>query len=191
MKHLLISMVMVLALAGPALAQKPAEQTATIKVTLRGVDEKVYIVPHEDGSLQFVLHTEDGEVSLTPEDFAQRVHAEQTDRPWIMAVLNVTDNTGVIWVMLGLVGQALFAGRLIVQWLASEKSKRSVVPPAFWWMALAGASMVLVYGIWRNDIVIIIGQCTGWTIYVRNLYFIYIKHKDQPIVDEELEPADA
>ncbi|MAE60392.1 MAG: hypothetical protein CMJ49_03445, partial [Planctomycetaceae bacterium] len=54
-----------------------------------------------------------------------------------------------MWVVIGLGGQVLFAGRLVVQWVASEKQRRSVVPNAFWWMALGGASMLLVYFIWR------------------------------------------
>ncbi|MGD8441818.1 MAG: lipid-A-disaccharide synthase N-terminal domain-containing protein [Holophagae bacterium] len=80
---------------------------------------------------------------------------------------------GIAWVVLGLLGQVVFAGRMIVQWLISERSRRSVVPVAFWWMSLAGASMLLVYFLWRRDIVGVLGQCTGWIIYLRNLVLIY------------------
>jgi lipid-A-disaccharide synthase-like uncharacterized protein len=65
---------------------------------------------------------------------------------------------------LGLLGQVLFTGRMLVQWLASEKQKRSVVPVAFWWMSLIGATMLLVYFTWRRDIVGVLGQATGWFI---------------------------
>ena len=71
------------------------------------------------------------------------------------------------WVGLGLLGQVLFTGRMIVQWLASEKQKRSVIPVAFWWMSLGGATMLIISFIWRVDIVGILGQATGWFIYLR------------------------
>lgn len=164
------------------------DAVASVKVKLRGVDETVHIVRSTDQGLMYRLNTDEGESYLTPGQFTQRVFAEQANRSWFLVALNVTDYAGVVWVALGLVGQALFAGRLIVQWLASEKSKRSVVPPAFWWMALGGASILLVYFIWRRDIVGIIGQCTGWTIYVRNLYFIYWRgHEEQAVVDAKVE----
>ena len=175
------------ALASPALAQQAQETKASVKVTLAGVDDTVHIVRLDDGSLRFQLHTAKGDELLSPIDFARRVHEEQSSRSWILAVMNVTGTVGVLWVMLGLAGQVLFAGRMIVQWLASEKAHRSVVPTSFWWMALGGATLLLFYFIWRKDIVGILGQCTGWIIYVRNLYFIYFKHHDHPIIDAEVE----
>ena len=72
-----------------------------------------------------------------------------------------------------MLGQVLFTGRMVVQWIASEKAQRSVIPTAFWWMSLGGATMLIIYFIWRVDIVGIVGQATGWFIYVRNLWFIY------------------
>ena len=67
---------------------------------------------------------------------------------------------------------------MLVQWLTSEKSKRSVVPVSFWWMSLVGATMLLVYFIWRRDIVGILGQATGWIIYIRNLVLIIAREAD-------------
>ncbi|HHQ49151.1 MAG TPA: hypothetical protein ENK19_09765 [Acidobacteria bacterium] len=78
-----------------------------------------------------------------------------------------------MWVALGLLGQVLFTGRMVVQWLVSEKRKRSVVPVIFWWMSLGGATMLLIYFLWRKDIVGVLGQSTGWFIYSRNLWLIY------------------
>ena len=88
-------------------------------------------------------------------------------------LLNITGPVGVAWVLFGLLGQVIFAGRMILQWLVSEKQQRSVVPVAFWWMSLGGASMMLIYFVWRRDIVGVLGQSTGWVIYGRNLWFIY------------------
>ena len=96
-------------------------------------------------------------------------------------LLNITSPIGIAWVGLGLLGQGLFTGRMIVQWLVSEKNKRSVVPVAFWWMSLAGATMLVTYFAWRKDIVGILGQSIGWLIYSRNLWLIY-RHKS-PVID--------
>ena len=62
---------------------------------------------------------------------------------------------------------------MLIQWLASERERRSVVPVVFWWMSLGGATMLMVYFVWRKDIVGILGQSLGWFIYARNLSFIY------------------
>jgi lipid-A-disaccharide synthase-like uncharacterized protein len=77
------------------------------------------------------------------------------------------------WTIFGLAGQILFMSRFLVQWVASEKARRSVIPEAFWYFSLAGGAIVLVYGIQRNDLVIILGQMFGVIVYTRNLYFIW------------------
>jgi lipid-A-disaccharide synthase-like uncharacterized protein len=79
------------------------------------------------------------------------------------------------WVLFGLSAQMLFAGRMLVQWCATEKAQQSVVPVAFWWLSIVGGLMLFVYGIWRQDLVIILGQCLGIVVYARNLWFIYAK----------------
>jgi lipid-A-disaccharide synthase-like uncharacterized protein len=62
--------------------------------------------------------------------------------------------------------------RFFIQWLASEKARRSVVPDAFWYWSIAGGSLLLVYAVYRLDPVFILGQGSGLFIYARNLYFI-------------------
>ena len=69
-------------------------------------------------------------------------------------------------------GQLLFTARFVVQWLSSEREKRSVVPPSFWYFSIGGASMLLTYAIYKQDIVFILGQSSGMFIYVRNLQLI-------------------
>lgn len=77
------------------------------------------------------------------------------------------------WIVLGFVAQAMFTMRFVVQWLASEREKRSVVPIAFWFFSLGGGTLLLVYAIQRQDPVFIAGQAMGLFIYVRNLWLIF------------------
>jgi lipid-A-disaccharide synthase-like uncharacterized protein len=76
------------------------------------------------------------------------------------------------WLIFGLCGQGLFSARFIVQWIASEKARKSIVPVSFWWLSILGAFVLLIYAIYRRDPVFILGQSAGFLIYTRNLYFI-------------------
>lgn len=76
------------------------------------------------------------------------------------------------WVVLGLIGQAMFFARFALQWISSERARRSVVPVTFWYFSLAGGLLVLVYGLHRADLVLILGQGTGLVVYLRNLALI-------------------
>lgn len=84
----------------------------------------------------------------------------------------------VFWLSLGFIGQALFSMRFIVQWLQSEKVKRSVFPITFWYFSIAGGATLLIYAIHRKDPVFIVGQGSGLLIYLRNLYFIIYERKN-------------
>ena len=77
-----------------------------------------------------------------------------------------------LWLMVGFAGQALFTMRFIVQWIQSERLRRSVVPIAFWYFSLAGGIILLAYALHRRDPVFIVGQAAGVFIYLRNLYLI-------------------
>lgn len=77
-----------------------------------------------------------------------------------------------LWVAIGLAGQGCFFLRFVVQWLASERAGRSLVPKAFWYLSIAGSLIILAYAIWRRDPVFIVGQSTGLFVYVRNLILI-------------------
>ena len=79
--------------------------------------------------------------------------------------------TDIVWLSVGLLGQLMFSLRWITQWWVSEKQKQTVVPESFWYMSFFGGLMVLAYGIYKIDPVIILGQF-GLFIYARNLLFI-------------------
>ncbi|MEM7221494.1 MAG: lipid-A-disaccharide synthase N-terminal domain-containing protein [Pseudomonadota bacterium] len=88
-------------------------------------------------------------------------------------------SAAAIWVIIGFIGQAFFSMRFLVQWIWSEKHRRSVVPLAFWYFSLAGGTTLLTYAIWREDPVFIAGQAGGLLIYLRNLYLIRREGQEQ------------
>ena len=70
-------------------------------------------------------------------------------------------------------GQCAFFGRMMVQWVVSEKKRESVVPSAFWWMSLIGGVCLFSYFVWRVDFIGVLGQSTGVVIYARNIRLIH------------------
>lgn len=83
-----------------------------------------------------------------------------------------------IWLAIGFFGQALFTMRFVVQWIKSERLRRSVVPKAFWYFSLAGGATLFTYAVHRGDPVFIVGQGLGIFIYLRNLWLIYRERRD-------------
>jgi lipid-A-disaccharide synthase-like uncharacterized protein len=84
------------------------------------------------------------------------------------------------WVVLGFLAQALFSMRFVVQWIASERAGRSVMPTAFWIFSIGGGVLLLVYSLYRKDPVFIAGQGLGLFIYLRNLYFVMRESRQTP-----------
>ena len=83
----------------------------------------------------------------------------------------------------GSFGQALFASRFIVQWIASEMARKSVIPLAFWYCSLGGGVALLIYAVYREEPVWIAGQLPGIIVYSRNLYLI---HREKRGTDVEV-----
>ncbi|MEM0909146.1 MAG: lipid-A-disaccharide synthase N-terminal domain-containing protein [Pseudomonadota bacterium] len=78
-----------------------------------------------------------------------------------------------VWIAIGFFAQAMFSARFLIQWIASERAGRSVVPIAFWFFSIAGGSILFVYALYRQDPVFIAGQGAGLFIYARNLWLIF------------------
>ncbi|EUB33359.1 lipid A Biosynthesis N-terminal domain protein [Fusobacterium sp. CM1] len=76
------------------------------------------------------------------------------------------------FMILGFLGQIFFSLRFVVQWIASERNKKSVVPLSFWILSILGSSLLLIYAIYRRDPVFILGQAPNLLIYFRNLWLI-------------------
>jgi lipid-A-disaccharide synthase-like uncharacterized protein len=91
--------------------------------------------------------------------------------------LHVNSLTELWWVVVGLAGQIMFSMRFLVQWISSERARKSVMPVAFWYFSIAGGLILLSYAIYRRDPVFILGQSTGLLIYLRNLYLIHVENR--------------
>lgn len=159
-----------LAAAPAALGSEPVQRTVRVDGVGRAelvsgpAAEPVFLVDGPGGERR----------AMSPDAFAAWLADPDADdgAGWLYRALNISGPFGAAWVALGLLGQAVFMGRMLVQWIASERAKRSVVPVAFWWMSLVGATMLLAYFIWRRDAVGLLGQGTGWVIYARNLVLL-------------------
>lgn len=90
-----------------------------------------------------------------------------------------------IWLAVGFGAQILFSSRFLIQWLASERAGRSIIPFSFWFLSLGGGLLLLSYAIWRKDPVFILGQSTGVFIYSRNIYMIIRERKKGKKTDSE------
>lgn len=91
----------------------------------------------------------------------------------LLKFLGAENWTEFWWIAIGLGGQLLFTARFLVQWIASERAGRSVVPLAFWYFSVGGGLILLTYAIYRADPVFILGQSMGLFIYARNLWLIH------------------
>lgn len=94
-------------------------------------------------------------------------------------------NNQVLVLVIGFSGQTLFFLRFFVQWLHSEKHRRSLIPTAFWYFSLGGSTLLLVYAVMRKDLVFTIGQAAGFLIYTRNLALIARNRREQSCVVHE------
>ena len=76
------------------------------------------------------------------------------------------------WLVLGFIAQLMFTSRFVVQWIASERAGKSIMPLSFWLLSMAGSTLLLIYAIHRLDPVFILGQSTGCIVYIRNLMLL-------------------
>lgn len=90
----------------------------------------------------------------------------------LLARLGADTPLDALWLAVGLAGQLMFTARFIVQWVASERAGKSVMPVAFWYLSIVGGLIVLAYGLHKVDLVIILGQLPGVIVYSRNLWLI-------------------
>jgi lipid-A-disaccharide synthase-like uncharacterized protein len=92
------------------------------------------------------------------------------------------------WLAVGFAGQALFSMRFLVQWVSSERERRSMIPVSFWYFSLAGGATLLAYALYRADPVFIVGQAAGLFIYGRNLRLIVLERRREALPAPGREP---
>ncbi|HXG77715.1 MAG TPA: lipid-A-disaccharide synthase N-terminal domain-containing protein [Methyloceanibacter sp.] len=97
------------------------------------------------------------------------MHWSDVVRWWV-----VTPTKELIWIGVGLLAQFMFSMRFLVQWIATERARASIIPETFWYFSFFGGLLLLAYACYRVDPVFIIGQAAGLVIYSRNLYFIWL-----------------
>ena len=92
---------------------------------------------------------------------------------------NPLSNIELVFLIIGFLGQGIFASRFVIQWIHSEKKGESSIPIIFWYLSIFGGLGLLTYAIFRKDPVIITGQLFGILIYTRNLILIYKKQNNE------------
>ena len=100
-----------------------------------------------------------------------------------------TPSTEITWLALGFSAQLMFSMRFIIQWIASERARRSIVPETFWYFSFVGGAMLFAYAIYRVDPVFIMGQGMGLLIYARNIYFIWSHNNAMSETGNEEKPS--
>lgn len=179
----------------PALARSESDLTVSV-----GAIEIMLMRTEYNGILQYEVigpANLQSDKLLDPaqlDGFISQQVAQWNKRPalerHLLGFFNITSWSTFGWVMIGLIGQTAFFGRMFVQWIISEKSKVSTVPEMFWWFSFIGGICLFTYFVWRVDIVGVMGQSTGIVIYARNLKLINKEKKrcacqsDQPIESE-------
>ena len=93
------------------------------------------------------------------------------------AALRQMSRTEIIWLAIGFGAQMMFSARFLVQWIASERLRKSIIPDAFWYFSFVGGAMLLTYAVYRRDPVFILGQTFGLVVYSRNIYFLWMQKR--------------
>jgi lipid-A-disaccharide synthase-like uncharacterized protein len=158
----------------------PAPDAVAVDIKLPDARSHAWLQRQPDGGLLYLISNPDGAIERLPsEQLAERLYksASSGSSLWF---LNFSAPTIMIWIGIGLLGQLLFTGRMLVQWIASERQGKSVVPPLFWWMSLVGSLLLLAYFLWRRDPIGLLGQAFGSFVYLKNIVWILADARQQP-----------
>lgn len=168
-----LSIWIMLQVQAPSLPPRPGATIFEVVITSRKVI--VEQMPTPAGySYRFLNAADLGSQEMTGPTFEQTLSrvASGEQRSVLLNLLNISSYSKLWWPALGMLGQLVFAGRMWVQWIASERKRQSVVPPLFWYMSLCGGLITATYFIWRQDLIGVLGQTSGIWIYARNIYFV-------------------
>ncbi len=170
--------------------QHPAIPNAVhADIKLADTKAQVYLQRDVAGKYQyFIWHPGGATEKVTADQLSDRLYNVGTNGG-IATYLGTSSTSVLIWLGIGLFGQLLFTGRMVVQWIASERKGSSVVPPMFWWMSLIGSLLLLAYFLWRRDPIGLLGQAFGSFVYLKNILWILEGNKlTAPATAEAAEP---
>jgi lipid-A-disaccharide synthase-like uncharacterized protein len=140
---------------------------------------QLFVQRNADGRFRYLVRHPGGITEeVTSDQLAGQLY-RAGNSGWLSA-LGGSSPMVMFWLGIGLFGQLLFTGRMLVQWLVSEKKGTSVVPPIFWWMSLVGSLLLLTYFLWRRDPIGLLGQAFGSFVYLRNILWILEGRKVVP-----------
>lgn len=161
----------VLSLQRPSASPTPGSTQLEVIIDRRKVQFEQIALEQGGYEYRFLNFDQAGDKRMSASEFERVLATEgaDSDRGALLKALNVSGYGQLAWVGLGLLGQLLFSGRMILQWITSERKNSSVVPPAFWYMSLGGGVLLVAYFIWRLDLVGVLGQSSGIVIYARNI----------------------
>lgn len=190
-----LAMVALLALGlwvvyGPSIRHDLRPGATTAKFMLGGTKGELEVVGPDWGgsggtgerSIRFLPRSGQAGPVVTESQLAAVMGPEATEQALALSgntlfrALNITSWVSLTWLTIGFVGQGLFFGRMLVQWIVSERLRQSHIPESFWWFSFLGGIMLFVYFAWRQDPVGVIGQTSGVVIYARNIRLIH-KHR--------------
>jgi lipid-A-disaccharide synthase-like uncharacterized protein len=159
----------------------PLGDAVRTDVKLADSRAQVYLQREAGGHYQyFIWHPGGATEKVSFEQLTDLIY--QSGKGGGMAsIFGASSTTVMFWLGLGLLGQLLFTGRMVVQWLASERKGTSVVPPMFWWMSLVGSLLLLAYFLWRRDPIGLLGQAFGSFVYLRNIIWILEGKRLDPV----------
>jgi lipid-A-disaccharide synthase-like uncharacterized protein len=167
----------------------PAPDSVRVDVKLPDSRAQVYLHRDDQGRLQYLVSHPGGKVqTLSADELAEQLYVAG-NVSGVASLLGASSKTVVLWLGIGFFGQILFTGRMVVQWLASERKGTSVVPPIFWWMSLVGSLTLLAYFLWRRDPIGLLGQAFGSFIYLKNILWILEGRSQPALAPSPAEPA--
>jgi len=152
----LLALNLILSHGSPTFAQPPVDAPASQSRSPGAIQ-----VRSGDGSLAWYEPAVDGSGVYEPSRTPGETSTTQAKSSWAPGLF-----------LFGLIGQAMFMGRFALQWIASERRGRSVVPLGFWWLSFAGATILLTYFAIQAEPIGVLGQLLGWPIYLRNIHMV-------------------
>jgi lipid-A-disaccharide synthase-like uncharacterized protein len=150
----------------------PLKDAVHADIRLADTRAQVYMQKDDGGEIQcFIWHPSGSLEKVSAADLSSMLY-ESGKGGGVASFLGAGSTVVLFWLGIGLFGQLLFTGRMVVQWIASERKGTSVVPPMFWWMSLVGSLLLLSYFLWRRDPIGLLGQAFGSFVYLRNIIWI-------------------